>query len=259
MNNRGVPGGTRLTVLGMLAFLAGIVALAALAAAAYGYREGYWDYGFALLTITQYAALAGAAAFVIGLVGVGASLPGGTRRGLVFSLLGVLAGGAAAAIVGVQYDTVRTSPFIHDISTDLDDPPAFSALLERRTAEGARNPPEHPGAEVALQQRVGYPDIVPLRVASAPAEAFDKALSLADLEEWEIVDADRDALRIEAVATSRFYGFKDDIVIRVSPRAEGSLVDMRSKSRVGRSDVGINAARVRHFLAALGESAGAVE
>ena len=153
----GVHGEKRLTGLGTLACLTGVAALAALWAAAWGYREGHWDYGFALSTISRYAGCAGLGAVVVGLIGLGASLPGGARRGAVVSLVGIVAGGAAAGLIGERYDTVRTSPFIHDISTDLEDPPAFLALLERRSAEGARNPPEHPGAEAALQQRAGYP------------------------------------------------------------------------------------------------------
>lgn len=248
-----------LSLTALLAFLAGIAALAALCVAAWGYREGHWDVMTALLKISQYAAWGGVAAVVLGLVGIGATLPGGARRGRILSIVGVLAGGGAAGFFGYQYYGVITNPFIHDISTDLEDPPAFQALLAVRADDGASNPPEHPGAEVALQQRAGYPEIAPLRAAANPAEAFAKALSIAEEAGWEIVSSDRNAFRIEAVATSRFYGFKDDIVIRVSPRANGSLVDMRSKSRVGRSDVGVNAARIAAFMGKLGDSAGVVE
>ena len=252
----GVQSEKPLTVLGTLACLAGLAALAALWGASWGYREGHWDVGFALRTISQSAAWAGVAAFVVGLLGLGAALPGGARRGLVVALVGVAAGAAAAGVFGHQYFTVLTNPMIHDISTDLDDPPAFRLLLERRAAEGATNPPEHPGADVALQQRAGYPDIAPLLVRSPPPETFEKVVAIAGEMGWEIVGADRDALRVEAVDTSLFYEFRDDIVVRVSPRADGSLVDMRSKSRVGRSDVGVNAARVREFLSMLAASAG---
>ena len=248
----------RLSLTALLAFLVGVAALAALCAAAWGYREGHWDVMTALLKISQYAAWGGIAAVVLGLVGIGATLSGGAR-GRILSIIGLLAGGGAAGFFGYQYWGVITNPFIHDISTDLEDPPAFQALLAVRAEDGASNPPEHPGAEAALQQRAGYPEIAPLRAAANPAEAFAKALSIAEEAGWEIVSADRNAFRIEAVAVSRFYGFKDDIVIRVSPRANGSLVDMRSKSRVGRSDVGVNAARIAAFMAKLGDSAGVVE
>ena len=256
----GAAAARRITLTGLLSLLIGAAAPIALYAAAWGYREGRWDVGFALLTISQYAAFAGAAAVVLGLIGLGATLPGGARRGIALPVIGILAGAAAAGFFGQQYYTVITSPFIHDISTDLDDPPAFQALLAPRAEAGASNPPEHPGADAALQQRAGYPDIQPLRVAANPAETFDKALAIAESMEWEIAAADRDAFRIEAVATSLFYEFKDDIVVRVSPgSAGGSRVDMRSKSRVGRSDVGVNAARIRAFMAKLGDSAGLLE
>ena len=251
--------GKRWTRLGILALAVGAAALAALGAAAWGYRNDRWDVGFALLTISQYAAWAGAGAVVAGLLGLGASLPGGARRGAVVSLLGIALGGAAAGIIGQQYYIVQTNPFIHDISTDLADPPAFRALLALREAEGASNPPEHPGEAAALQQRAGYPDIAPLAVAAPPARVLEYARGIAEAEGWEIAAADAEALRLEAVATSRFYGFKDDIAVRIAPRGDGALVDMRSKSRVGRSDVGVNAARIRAFLAELGALAGPAE
>jgi uncharacterized protein (DUF1499 family) len=69
--------------------------------------------------------------------------------------------------------------------------------------------------------------------------------------DWQIVSADTAAGRLEATATTRWFGFKDDVVVRIRPDATGSRVDVRSVSRVGKSDVGTNAARVRTFLARL--------
>ena len=71
---------------------------------------------------------------------------------------------------------------------------------------------------------------------------------------WHIVAAKSEEGRIEATATTLWFGFKDDVVIRIMPTAAGSRLDIRSKSRVGLSDVGVNAARIREFVAALGES-----
>lgn len=252
-------GHKRLSMIATLGFLAGIGALAGVIAAAYGYREGYWDYGTALLTITKFATYAGAGAVVVSLIGLGRALPGGNRYGLVISLIGLITGGVAAGYIGEQYFTVRTVPFIHDISTDVRNPPRFQAVLAAREAYGAERGEEMNDLtytpEVALQQQAGYPDIEPLVVAASPAEVYEKAEALAEALEWEFVDRDPVAGRIEATATSRFYRFKDDIVIRLTPTGSGTSVstrvDMRSASRVGRSDVGVNAARVREFMAAL--------
>jgi len=252
-------GHKRLSTIATLGFLIGVGALAALFAGAYGYREGYWGYPTALLTITKYATYAGAGAVVLSLIGLGATLPGGNRYGLFISLIGLAAGGLSAGYVGNQYFIVRTVPFIHDVSTDVTNPPRFVAVLAAREAYGTERGEEMNDLtytpEVALQQQAGYPDIEPLVVAASPAEVYEKAEALAEALEWEFVAQDPQAGRIEATATSRFYKFKDDIVVRLTPTGTGTAVstrvDVRSASRVGRSDVGVNATRIRGYLDAL--------
>ena len=149
-----------------------------------------------------------------------------------------------------QRRMAMTVPAIHDITTDTDDPPLFVAILPRRA--GALNPPEYLGGEVAAKQREAYPDLQPLVVDEPIAEVFADALEEVKDKGWELVAADREAGRIEATATTFWFGFKDDVVLRF--RAEGpsrTRVDMRSKSRVGKSDVGTNARRIREFLGEL--------
>ena len=163
---------------------------------------------------------------------------------------------AAAAMLGILvaatplylYDQAQRLPKIHDISTDTDDPPSFVDVLPQRL--GARNPVEYK-PETAIEQKRGYPDIVPLRLDVAPAEAFERAERAARAMGWQIVAASPDALRIEATDTTLFFGFKDDIVIRVHPQPQGSVVDVRSLSRIGGSDIGANARRVRAYLSRL--------
>ena len=104
---------------------------------------------------------------------------------------------------------------------------------------------------MALAQRHAYPDIRPLFLPLAPPPAFDRALNAARAAAWEIVAADSASGRIEATATTRWFGFKDDVVVRIAPAASGSRVDVRSVSRVGQSDVGTNAKRIRDYLARL--------
>lgn len=142
-------------------------------------------------------------------------------------------------------------PAIHDITTDTVNPPAFVDVIPIRRAAGADNPPEYPGASVAAQQKAAYPDLAPRDLTLPPDQAFARALAAARAMGWEIVAEKAAEGRIEATATTPWFGFKDDIVIRVVATSGGARVDVRSKSRVGRSDVGANAARIRGFMNAL--------
>jgi uncharacterized protein (DUF1499 family) len=127
--------------------------------------------------------------------------------------------------------------------------------MPARTAEGG-NSVVYPGAKFADQQKQAYPDIAPLVLALPPAAAFDRALAAAQAMGWTIVLADAAAGRIEASDRSRWFGFTDDIVVRITPEGPQSRIDVRSSSRYGRSDFGVNAARVRAYLAKLREAGG---
>lgn len=163
-----------------------------------------------------------------------------------------LALGAVLVYVPWQYDRTRTIvPRIHDITTDTVNPPAYVAALPARAAEAA-NSLTYEGPKIAPLQQAAYPDVVPLMVALPPADAFKRALDAAKaMRGWTIVDTDPAAGRIEASQTSLWFGFTDDVVIRVSASGSGSRIDMRSVSRKGTSDFGVNAWRVRAYLAEL--------
>lgn len=155
----------------------------------------------------------------------------------------------AAVAFALPWSLERTAadvPPIHDISTDTDNPPAFVDLAAAR--EEAPNAVAYPGAEFARQQHEAYPDIAPLLLDAAPADAFRRAQRAAAGMGWEIVAADAVTGRIEATATTTWFGFRDDVVIRVKAMAGASRIDVRSASRVGRSDLGTNAARIRAYL-----------
>ena len=139
-------------------------------------------------------------------------------------------------------------PRIHDITTDTDNPPQFVAL--RAVREKSPNGPEYGGEKIARQQKAGYPDIQPFMLGEPPARAFERALAAARSMGWDIAAASPEDGRIEATATTRWFRFKDDVVIRVTPAATGSRIDVRSKSRLGRSDLGTNAKRIRAYFAA---------
>jgi len=209
-----------------------------------GYRLGLWDLGFGLLGVFRYALYLGAAAAASAILFL---LSSRWRSGQVGVLLGALALGALVAAAPVYVRSKAQSlPFIHDITTDTVEPPAFVAVLPLR--DDAPNPPQYAGPEVAAQQRAAYPDLQSLDVALAPDALFQTALDTVRQQGWEIIAAVGAQGRIEATDTTFWYGFKDDVVIRIRPTTDGSRLDIRSKSRVGASDLGVNAARIRAFL-----------
>ncbi len=149
----------------------------------------------------------------------------------------------------ILLSNAKSVPRIHDITTDMADPPAFVALMDARTR--APNGFAYGGEAVAALQRSGYPDLKPLVMKAPARDALQRAIDAARSMGWEVVSSDAATGRIEATDTTRWFGFKDDIVVRIRPEGEGSRVDVRSVSRVGLSDLGANANRVRGFLARL--------
>ncbi|MCB1675331.1 MAG: DUF1499 domain-containing protein [Halioglobus sp.] len=135
-------------------------------------------------------------------------------------------------------------PPIHDITTDTDDVPVFVAAPAQR--EAASNTLEVVPATIAVQ-RATLPDIQTLRTQLPIDEAFDRAAQVAADMGWDIYHRDRDAGTIEALATTPIMGFRDDVVVRVRSDARGTLVDLRSVSRVGVGDMGANARRILAF------------
>ena len=181
--------------------------------------------------------LAGAAAFAS--VTQKSWRPRAVRGALLPLSVGLLAIGMAA--------TSKVPP-IHDISTDLGDriefTPDVAAASPNKDAQGQDR------TMVDEMQKSGYPDLAPIQLALPPDQAFAKAKAVAEaMPGWQVTNADLESGRIEATATSRIFHFVDDIVIRVRPDAGGSRIDLRSRSRVGQSDLGANAARIRTYAA----------
>jgi uncharacterized protein (DUF1499 family) len=248
-----VSTGSQRSVLGYLARLAlalAIVAATLLALGPIGWHAGWWQFRFAFTTLMPWAAYFGIAAAAVSLLILlfGRSRLGG--RGIAIAFVAFVAG-ALIACVPWHYDQLRqTLPPIHDITTDPDNPPAFSAVVPLREAAGPDRV-NYEGEKVAAQQRQAYPDIRPLILPLPPAAAFDRALDTAKTMGWTIVAADDAGGRIEASDRSRWFGFTDDVVIRITPSGSGSRIDLRSSPRVGRSDFGVNAARIGRYLKAL--------
>lgn len=232
--------------LARLALGVSLLALLLLLIGGPGYRLGLWDLEFGLLGVMRYALFLGAGGALFAAVLL--AIPK-TRSGHGAALLAALVVGAGVASVPVLVRGQAEGHPLHDITTDTRDPPAFVEILPLRA--DAPNPAAYGGAEVAEAQRELYPEIVPLRSDADRERLFETALAVAREMGWEIIAADTPAGRIEAVDTTFWYGFKDDIVILVTGDDGTLQLDMRSKSRVGRSDLGKNASRIRAYLDAV--------
>jgi uncharacterized protein (DUF1499 family) len=217
-----------------LAWWAALASSALLLGAGLGVRADLWHYrtGFMLLGAAGFIGLAAAALSIFVL-----SLPKLRRRGIRVPMAALAVGAAVAFVPWQLQQHARSLPAIHDISTDTENPPPLAAT--------------YGGQAIAEQQRRAYPDIRPLMLAVPPSIAFSRARDAAEESGWQIVASDRAAGRIEAVATTFWFGFKDDVAVRISAVRGGSRIDVRSVSRVGRGDAGANARRIREYLGQL--------
>ena len=226
-------------------FAAAMASALMLLSAPVGYRMHVLSLRFALLTLQSWSAYLAAAAAVISLLAVGLTLAQ-KRPGIGLAVLGILVGAGIVALPAAQQRKARNAPPIHDITTDTTDPPEFVAVLPLRS--NAPNKVAYGGERIAVQQRRAFPDIVPIFMNLPPPQAFDRALAAVRAMGWDFVAADSTAGRIEATDTTFWFGFKDDVVVRVRPADGGSRIDVRSLSRVGGGDIGTNAARIRAYV-----------
>ena len=143
-----------------------------------------------------------------------------------------------------QYRAANSPP-IHDVTTDLENPPTFSAVLALR-ADAPNRLDRSP--QLADLQRQGYPDLAPVTAQGRPDQTFDRVLAVAQAQGWDIVTADKSSGHLEATDTTRWFGFVDDIAVRLTPWGTGTRIDVRSVSRTGTGDAGRNADRIRMFL-----------
>ena len=231
-------------MLNRAVLIVGLGALALLPLGALGTRFGFWDFGrgFQLMYTGVFVA---AAVLVLGIAVLVFALRAGRKNAVLPIGIGLLASIVALATMGQQYRLTTTLPPINDITTDLDDPPPFGALELR----GGRVLDYEPDKGVA--QRRSYSHIETERSDLAPDDASQKALAVARELGWDVLaDTDVDGERtLEATATTFWFGFVDDVVVRIRPDGGGSLVDVRSASRIGSSDLGANARRVDAFIA----------
>ena len=249
----------RLTWLALVLSIGGVAA-ALVAALGTGQESWHFRTGFTILRYAFFAAIAGGLLAIVAMaMSHRAKVPGLRTRNVLALAVSLLFVG----YLGKQIYTARTVPAIHDVATDLDDLPQPRALRVRE--DNLENVPDMDRAELkALEpeerwkaiHREAYGDLKPIRVPWTVEETIGKAQALADKRGWQIAHVDPARGALEATETTRFFRFKDDVVVRArkAPDGKGTLVDMRSISRVGGSDVGVNAERVREFLKDLRQS-----
>lgn len=227
----------------MAGLLLGVAALAAWVTAGIGSRQGWWHFTLGL-QVSEWASYAATLALILSICGAVQSRPGARRRGLLVAVLGTAASLPLVAMA-IQWEyATRTYPAINDISTDTRDAPVFWDMPV---------PTDYPGAKVAALQREAYPDLTSLKLATPANQTFEHALALVKDKGWEVVSSVPEEGRIEATTKSLLYGFTDEVAVRVKPAEGGSTVDVRSRSRVGRIDRGMNAKRIRAYMADLGK------
>ena len=207
------------------------------------YRLRFVDFQIALLALAV-AVLIAAVAALLGLVG--AVL--GARDGSANTKRAVAALVVALVALVVPLNTVRQGagvPMIHDITTDLEDPPIFVEVPRKRMSSDNSLDID---AEVLAAQKAYYTDIGPTMLPMAKAEAFELVREAVEASGWKVHAQKANLGYIEATASTPFFGFRDDVIIRVTEQAGTVRVDMRSASRVGLSDLGVNAGRIRDFM-----------
>ena len=233
--------GNRLVVIGLLVAVA---SAAAMIFSGTGYRLDLYHFrvGFTILRWAFWFALAGAVLCVAGF----AFARDRSRGTIVAAIIGTVVGVAAVYVPWTWKQTLDSLPYIHDISTDTANPPEFVVAAK------LRKPGDHPvtydGQEVADLQRKAYPDLTSVAFNAPSEKVFEAAKAAIASMGMQLADADLAQGRIEANRTSLLYGFTDDMVVRIATGADGTKVDVRSKSRVGRSDLGQNAKRIRVFF-----------
>lgn len=225
----------------------GLAAVVTIIASGIGYRLGWWHFTRGL-QVSEWATYGAAVALALSGFGLIQTRPRAGRGGLVIAVLGLLVALLPLGMALQWEHASRTTPPINDISTDTADAPVFWDMP---------NPTDYPGAKTAALQRAAYPDLASLKLGLAPEQAFAQALSVAQAKGWTIVASVPAEGRIEATSSSLLYGFTDEVIVRVKAAEGGALADVRSRSRLGRVDRGVNAKRIRVYLAALKERAAA--
>jgi len=225
--------------------LGAVGATALLPIGALGSRLGLWGIG----TGIQFLRVGGWLAVIVALIAIVAVAVAWRRRlpkDLGASAVGLVICLLAAAYVGQLQYSFATVPPIHHVSTDTEDPPPFIEVVGLRGT--GSNSLDFDAETTAPLQAEFFPWVVPLTTPAPPEATFAKALAALQGMGLEIVAEHPQQGLIEATATTFWFGFKDDVAVRVRPHPQGALIDVRSVSRVGVSDGGVNAKRIGEIL-----------
>ena len=201
----------------------------------------------AALLVACVAGLFGFSAFVViwrtGMRGTGVALGGLV---LVAALLGLPA--------FLAFQAIRL-PMQNDASTDLVDPPDFSRSSASLAARGGHANGELPQAWREAQRKT-WPDLQPIMLDLDISEAWPLVQATVAALRWRVIERQAPGgrqgnARLEAIDYSLLLGFPDDITIRLRPAAGQTRVDIRSASRYGRHDFGVNPKRIAKFATEL--------
>lgn len=230
-----------------------VVGLVSLLLGALGTKFGVWGFqgGFMLLAVGTVLA---AIVLFLGIIAGVYSMSKKMQAELSAILIGVVVSVVMLGMMGTQFMAATSVPPIHNISTDTESPPQFDKLVAIREAQEDVNPHEYDREELAQIQKEAYPQIKPLITDVPPGEMQDLVVQVLQGMGLEIVDSNPTAGRVEATDETFWFGFKDDVVVRIRPEGNGSIVDVRSVSRVGQSDLGKNAERISEILNGLKSS-----
>ena len=236
-------------VAAWVGFFDALVAVALVAAGVIGAHFGLAApfMGFQLFL---FGLLFGVLALILGLIGLfrtrQAQLRNAHSRAVVASYLGAI---LTALLVYLALGA-KGYPAINDITTDSENPPEF--IYAQNLAQNQGRNLAYNKAKYAQRQQQGYGAVQALSLSMDPEQAFKEVGTLAsEMHGWKITYSDPKTRSLEGVATTKLFRFHDDFVIQVRPAANGSLVEMRSKSRDGEGDVGANYKRIQSFFASL--------
>lgn len=214
-----------------------------------GSKWGWWHFGTGF-SILRWSVYGGILTVCVSLVALGISWSRGQRKAMIASGLVLVMCGIIVGVPVSWYRTAKSVPPIHDITTDTNNPPEFQAVVPLR--KDSQNALKYGGEDVARQQKEAYPEIQSLTTDWIYERVFGTVRKVARDMEWTIHRASKEQGRVEATDTTFWFGFKDDIMVRLTKKEGGvTVIDVRSQSRVGKSDVGTNAQRIRHFLRTL--------
>jgi uncharacterized protein (DUF1499 family) len=226
--------------IALLGFLSAILMV-------FGSRVGLWEPIVGFSASRQYNDPMGYFVLVVSALALTISLYQGQSKAIIKSLIATLFGMAILApTINNLFNKPISYPPIHDITTDVDTPPQFVAITEARS--GAKNSLIYEGSVIAEQQLKAYPEIKPIITSLTIQDAYAKALNIAHVMNWKIISEDITSMRFEATDSTPFFNFHDDIVVQISDLEHGSRIDLRSVSRIGRGDRGVNAQRIMAFI-----------